>query len=86
MKDYVTSDDVFFVEDKIKALDYYPTPNELWKELKGRKGRFNRKAELGAIIEYFLHSNMAILDKGKLVWIENPLLSKLLKKRGFVVL
>ena len=36
MQKYVTIDDVLFVEDKIKKLDYYPTPNELWKEMKGR--------------------------------------------------
>ena len=72
MKDYVTAGDVLFVEDKIKSLNYYPTPNELWKELKGRKGRFNRKAELGAIIDYFLHKSMIIFDKGEIVWIWNP--------------
>jgi len=74
MKDYVTGDDVEFVENKIKKLDYYPTPNELWKEM---KGRFKRKCELGTIIEYFLNENKIILDKrdGTIVWIHNPKLT-----------
>jgi len=83
MKDYVTSDDVLFVEEKIKKLKYYPTPNELWKEM---KGHFRRKNELGTIIEYFLNENKLILDKGKIVWIHNPRLTNLLQRRGFVVL
>jgi hypothetical protein len=83
MKNYVEIKDVFFVEDKIKSLKYYPTPNELWKEL---KGRFRTKNELGTIIDYFLNENMIILDKGKIVLIHNPPLNRLLKMRGYIVL
>ena len=75
MQKYVTFDDVEFVENKIKKLDYYPTPNELWKEM---KGRFKIKAELGTIIEYFLNERKIILDKrdGRIIWIENSNLAK----------
>ena len=85
MQKYVTIDDIEFVENKIKKLNYYPTPNELWKEM---KGRFKIKAELGTIIEYFLNENKIILDRrdGTIVWIDNPKLTNLLQKRGFVVL
>jgi len=83
MKKYIDSSEVFAVENKLKKLDYYPTPNQLWKEM---KGKFKSKAELGTIIEYFLNANKLILNNHKLVWIENPKLDKLLSKRGFVVL
>jgi len=85
MQKYVTFDDVEFVENKIKKLDYYPTPNQLWKEM---KGRFKRKCELGTIIEYFLNENKIIFDKrdGTIIWIHNPKLDKVLQKRGFVFL
>jgi len=84
MKDYVTGDDVLFVENKIKKLKYYPTPNELWKEM---KGRFRRKAELGSILEYFLNSNMIIFDMGRIVWIWNPKESKrIFSNKGLIIL
>lgn len=84
MRDYVTSDDVLFVEKKIKSLKYYPTPNELWKEM---HNRFRTKAELGAIIELFENENKLIFDKeGKLIWIKNQRLMNVLNTRGFVVL
>jgi len=82
MQQYVELKDVFKVEEKIKQMDY-PTPNELWKAL---KGKFKTKNELGGVIDYFLKENMIILDKGHIVWIKNPKLNKLLKTRGFVVL
>jgi len=82
MQQYVELKDVFKVEDKIKQMDY-PTPNELWKAL---KGRFKTKNELGGVIDYFLKENMVILDRGRIVWIKNPKLNKLLHRRGFVVL
>ena len=76
MQKYVTFDDIEFVENKIKKLDYYPTPNELWKEM---KGRFKRKCELGTIIDHFLNKNKIILDKrdGKIV----PLFEAVRRKR-----
>jgi len=84
MQDYVTAEDVLFVEDKIKSLPYYPTPNELWKEM---NGHFRRKAELGTIIDYFLSENKVLLGKDhRLIWIKNPRLDKLLQNRGYVFL
>ena len=57
MKDFVTSDEVLFVEKKIKSLKYYPTPIELWKEL---HGKFKNKNELGSILEYFINEKYFI--------------------------
>ena len=65
---YVELEDVQAVEDTIKKLNY-PTPNELWKAL---KGRFKTKNLLGGVIDYFLKENMIIIDKGRIVWIWNP--------------
>jgi hypothetical protein len=75
MMQYVTYEDILFVEKKIKSLKCYPTPNELWKEM---RGRFKTKAELGTIIEYLLNKNRIILDNidGKIIWIWNPKLAK----------
>jgi len=83
MREYATSEDVLFVESKIKKSNNYPTINELWKSL---HGRFKTKDELGTIIEYFLNENMILIDKGRIVWIHNPKLANLINKRGFFIL
>jgi len=86
MKDYVTGEDVEFVEKKIKSLNYYPTPNELWKEM---KGRFRAKNELGSILEYFMNERKIILDKidGKIIWIDNPrLTNRILRNPRLMIL
>ena len=86
MQKYVTIDDVEFVENKIRKLNYYPTPNELWKEM---NDRFKTKAELGTIIEYFSNERKIIIDKrdGRLVWIHNPkVANRILANRSLLIL
>jgi hypothetical protein len=84
MEKYVTSEDVLFVEKKIKTSKKDLTPSQLWKSL---RGHFRTKAELGTILKYFENEKMIILDdEKKIVWIKNPYLMNLLQTRGFVVL
>ena len=86
MQDYVTINDIEFVEKKIKSSKRYLTPNELWSEL---KGRFRTKAELGTILEYLLHENRIIFDNidGRIVWIWNPRnVDRILKNKSLLIL
>ena len=85
MEKYVTMDDILFVEKKIKSSKNYLTPNELWKLL---HGYFRTKAELGTILEYFIHENRIIIDSidGRIVWIWNPKVAdRILRNRSLLI-
>lgn len=74
----IKKDPYKLIEDLIKKMDY-PTKKELWEAL-------NKKIsheEVSKIVDGLVESNKILIDKdGRIIWVYNPKLSKIIKEEG----
>ena len=80
---YPTLDTVLMVEETIEKYSGEVNRTELWKKLP-RKVMWQTYL---MVLDYLAYSNKIITDPrdGKIVWIWNPKLAKLLEKRGLII-